>query len=159
MPMLLPDGPEGLRLAWRGLQHVPGGGRLFGKLIGTLAPYTGTIAPEVLQLRHGHASVLLRDRRAVRNHLNSLHAIALMNIAEVATGLALVYSLPKDTRAILTGLSITYHKKARGPITASASVDAPTSSERQELTIEGQLTNDRGEVVATAQARWLIGPA
>jgi acyl-coenzyme A thioesterase PaaI-like protein len=148
-----------VRSLWDRLAGLPGGRRLFSLLLGRLAPYTGSIAPRVRELRTGYARVEMRDRRAVRNHLNSVHAIALMNLAEVSSGLALTYGLPAGARAILTGLSIEYLKKARGTLVAEAELEVPATSERREYEFPSTIRDAGGEVVARAQARWLVGPA
>lgn len=123
-----------------------------------MAPYTGTIRPRVEELREGYARVSMRDRRGVRNHLSSVHAIAMMNLAEVSSGLALLYALPDDARAILTGLSIEYQKKGRGTLTAEALVQVPASNERREYEFDSVIRDAAGDTVATATARWLVGP-
>ncbi len=151
--------PETLRQTWGVLRHAPGGGVLMGQLIGNLAPYTGTIRPEILSLEEGHVRVRMRDRRAVRNHLRSVHAIALMNLGEVATGVAVLSSLSGGMRGIITHLAMDYVKKARGPITAECRAPTPVEGERREYNVEADLTDASGEVVARAHARWLIGPA
>jgi acyl-coenzyme A thioesterase PaaI-like protein len=143
---------------WDRLSPLPGGRRLFSRLLGRMAPYTGTISPRVEELRPGYARVSMRDRRRVRNHLRSVHAIALMNLAEVSSGLALLYGLPADARAILTGLSIEYSKKARGTLTAEAALEVPSTIERREYEFRSVIRDDEGDVVATATARWLVGP-
>ena len=148
-----------LRTAWDSLSKIPGGKRLFSKLVGTMAPYTGSIGALVVELAPGHSKIELRDRRAVRNHLRSIHAVALVNLAEVATGLAISIGLPSGTRGILTGLSIEYLKKARGTLTATCDCTVPETSERREYEIEGLIHNAGGDLVARAKARWLIGPA
>jgi acyl-coenzyme A thioesterase PaaI-like protein len=153
------DPSNPVRSRWDRLRRLPGGRRLFGLLLGRLAPYTGSIQPRILELGAGHARVEMRDRRAVRNHLRSIHAVALMNLAEVASGLALNYSLPPDTRAILAGLSIEYLKKARGTLVATADFEPPSSSERREYEVASEIRDPTGEVVARAVARWLVGPA
>lgn len=147
-----------IRSTWSRLSPLPGGKRVFSRLIGTLAPYTGTIDPLVVELGPGHARVELEDRRRVRNHLRSVHAIALMNLAEVATGLAISAGLPDDARGILSGLSIEYLKKARGRLTAECDCEIPSGSERREYEVVGVIRDRSGDEVARATARWLIGP-
>ncbi|QRK04461.1 DUF4442 domain-containing protein [Archangium violaceum] len=150
---------ETLRRAWSLLRHAPGGGVLMGQLLGNFAPYTGTIRPEVLSLEEGYTRVRMRDRRAVRNHLRSVHAIALMNLGEVATGVAMMSSLPEGLRGIITHLEMDYLKKARGPITAECRAPAAVPNERREYDVQADLTDESGQLVARARARWLIGPA
>lgn len=147
-----------IRSLWDRFAARPGGRLLFSVALGRLAPYTGSISPRVRELRVGYARVEMRDRRAVRNHLRSVHAIALMNLAEVTSGLALMYALPSDARAILLGLSIDFLKKARGTLTAEATLEPPATSERREYEFESIIRDDSGEVVARARARWLVGP-
>ncbi len=152
-------GPSSLRQVWGVLKRVPGGGKVMGALIGRMAPYTGTIRPEVLELDLGRARVAMRDRKAVRNHLNCLHAIALMNLGEASTGSAMMYSMPVGARAIITHLGMEYRKKARGTIVAEATCPVPSSTERKEYVFSADLKDSHGDVVAVATARWLVGPA
>jgi len=147
-----------VRSLWDRFSPLPGGKAIFSRLLGRMAPYTGTIRPRIVELRSGYARVEMADRRRVRNHLNSVHAIALMNLAEVSSGLALTYDLPSDARAILTGLSIEFLKKARGTLTAVAELEVPRTSVRQEYEFESVIRDAAGEVVARAKARWLVGP-
>jgi uncharacterized protein (TIGR00369 family) len=145
-----------IRQLWQRFVHLPRGKWLFSIALSRLAPYTGSISPRVEELRDGYARVAMRDRRAVRNHLNSVHAIALMNLAEVTSGLALTYALPADARAILTGLSIDYLKKARGTLVAEATLEPPTTNERREYEFESRIRDRAGDLVAVARARWLV---
>ena len=147
-----------IRSLWDRLAPLLAGRRLFSFALGRMAPYTGSIRPRVLELRPGFARVAMRDRRAVRNHLDSVHAIALMNLAEVATGLALHYDLPGHARAILTGLSIEFLKKARGELRAEATAPIPAGLEREEIEVTTIVTDSAGDQVARASARWLVGP-
>jgi uncharacterized protein (TIGR00369 family) len=147
-----------IRDMWVRTQSLPRGKRLFSVLLGRMVPYTGSISPRVEELREGYARVSMADRRRLRNHLRSIHAIAVMNLAEVTGGLALNYGLSADARAILTGLSIEYLKKARGRLTAEATIQLPRTNERSEHEFETIVRDETGDEVARARARWLVGP-
>ena len=151
--------PETLiRRQWDAWSRRPGGKRIFSLLLGRMVPYTGTMGARVEELRPGYARATLRDRRRVRNHLRSVHAVALMNLAELATGLSLNYALPPSARSILKGLSIEYHKKARGTLTAEATAPVLEDAAERDLELETVIRDEGGDVVATAKAHWLVGP-
>jgi acyl-coenzyme A thioesterase PaaI-like protein len=147
-----------IRDAWNLLATLPGGKLLFSRLIGRAAPYTGTIGATVVSLRPGWAEVELQDRKAVRNHLSSVHAIALANLAELCGNVALAYSLPDDARFIVSGMSIEYVKKARGTLTAVSECPIPPSSQRREYRVPVSIRDAAGDEVAHAELRSLVGP-
>lgn len=140
------------------LSAIPGGKWLFSRILGMFVPYTGTLGASISILEPGHSKIILRDHRRVRNHLRSVHAIALCNLGEMATGLALMNSLPDKTRGILTGISAKYLKKARGSLVAECFCDIPKNNERQEVEVIGEIRDHEGDLVARIQARWLMGP-
>jgi acyl-coenzyme A thioesterase PaaI-like protein len=147
-----------IRDAWRLLSLLPGGKLLFSRLVGAMAPYTGSIRAQVVELREGYAEVVLHDRRGVRNHLDCVHAIALANLAELAGNVALAYSLPDDARFIVSGMEIEYTKKARGTITAVGEPPVPTSSARAAYQVPVVLRDAKGDEVAKVVLHSLVGP-
>ena len=148
-----------IRKLWKRWATKPGGRWLFSRAVGRVVPYTGSIRADVRQLREGHAVIEMRDRRRLRNHLGSHHAIALANLAEFTTGLPLAYAVQPEGRAILVSLHVDYLKKARGTITGIVDFTPPDAGADTDIEIPVELTDRDGVVVARARARWRVGPA
>ena len=84
--------------------------------------------------------------------------MALANLAEMASGLAVLVSLPAGVQGIVTGFSISYQKKARGLLTAECRVSGLNVTAEQEYEAPVALTDAQGDVVARATARWRLRP-
>jgi acyl-coenzyme A thioesterase PaaI-like protein len=159
LPMPKLDGSRNLiRRAWDLMSQVPGGKAVFSRLVGRMAPYTGTINAQVTVLRTGYSEVAMADRKAVRNHLDCVHAVALANLAELAGNIALMYSLPDDARFIVSGMEIEYVKKARGTIRAIGEAPVPRTNTRAAYDVPVTLRDESGEEVARAVLHSLVGP-
>jgi len=154
----MPAPGERLRALWRRLAPLPGGKVLFSLLLGRLTPYSGTIGARVEELAPGFCRAALRDRRRVRNHLASVHAMALANFAELTSGLAVLAGLAPGVQGIVTGFSISYQKKARGRLIAECRVTGleVTAERAQEAAVT--ISDATGEVVARATAQWRLRP-
>lgn len=152
------DASHGARLlrAWQRLHGKPGGKWLFSRLVGRMAPYTGTIGAMVVELSPGRAVVMLKDRRAVRNHLRSIHAIALANLGELASGLAASAALPPGVRGIPTSITIDYLHKARGTLTATGTADLPDITEPATAEVLADIRDAAGVTVATVRVCWAL---
>ena len=159
MPRSLASPGRSLRDAWRRLRPLPGGRTLFSLGLGRLVPYSGSIGARVELLEAGHARVTLRERRAVRNHLRSVHAVALVNLMELASGLSMLAGLPDELRAIVLRLEVDFVKKARGRLTAECRCTPPQAAEEQEVWLEPVVTDATGDVVARGRVQWLVRPA
>lgn len=144
--------------AWSLLAPIPGGRWLFSRLLGLLVPYSGSIRARVRELEPGRAVLSLRERRGIRNHLSSIHAVALANLAELAGGLAMTLALPPEVRGIPVRIEIEYHRKARGTITAFGRADPPPAlRDEAESVASAELRNRAGQVVAEARITWRLG--
>ena len=100
----------------------------------------------------------MRDRPGLRNHLRSVHAIALANLAELTGNIAVAYGMPDDARFIVAGLEMRYLKKARGTLRGVCEAPVPTSNAREEVDVHVRIVDTSGEVVATSVLHTLIGP-
>lgn len=143
---------------WERFSKLPGGNRLFSLLLGRFTPYSGSIRARVIKVDAGYARVIMRDRRRVRNHLNSIHAIALINLGEIATGLAVLSTLSEEMRGIVVSIKADYVKKARGDLVAEASFKlAQTIDDNSRYEVQANLCDLSGEIVTIVTATWLIG--
>jgi acyl-coenzyme A thioesterase PaaI-like protein len=88
----------------------------FSAMIGQVAPYFASIAPQFVELRAGYAEVTFPKRREVLNHLGTVHAIALCNAAELAAGTMTDASIPTGYRWIPRGMTVEYLAKAKGDV-------------------------------------------
>jgi len=126
---------------------------------GRIVPYSGNIKAEVIELGNGEVKIAMNDRRGVRNHLKSIHAIALANLGELASGLAMFSKVSNETRAIVVDLEIKYIKKARGRLIAIGKatppevIDSPTRS-----IVEAEIKDSSNDIVATINVHWLLSP-
>ena len=101
--MQTPDTNRVLAL-YRRLADVPLGRRIFSFLVCHRAPYFATIRPRFERLEPGLAVVCMRKRRAVENHIRSVHALAMGNLCELAAGTLMEVSVPPDMRWIPRGI-------------------------------------------------------
>lgn len=144
---------------WRTLDRWPGGARLFDFLLARMVPYSGTVRPRVRALEPGRCRARMRERRAVRNHLDSVHATALATLGELVTGLATLTALPAGVRGIVTALEAEYEKKARGVLTAECRTEPselPRPGGSVEHAVEGGIRDEGGDRVATVRATWRL---
>ena len=103
---------------YKKLIQMPMGSRLFSKAVCVAAPFFGSIKPHMTELRPGYCRVEMKNRRSVQNHLKTVHAVAMCNMAELAGGTMTEVSVPKGSRWIPSGMSVKYLKKAKTDLVA-----------------------------------------
>ncbi len=151
--------PTALRL-WQRLGGTSPGRWLFSRVVCLKAPYFASIAPRILRLEPGCCEARLDQRRKVQNHIGTVHAIALCNLAELCAGLVTDVSLPADMRWIPQEMTVRYLKKASGRITATArpGTELRSSAEPYAATIAVSLVDARGQEVSSADIRMWLSP-
>ena len=150
---------ERLISAWRRLGGNPLGRWVFNQAVGLTVPYSGSTSPRVQEISPGRARVHLHDKRRVRNHLSSIHAIALANVLELTSGLAMMAALSSDVRGIVRSLEVHYHKKARGLLEVTSECQPPSSlTENTEFLATAEARDASGDVVSSISVTWILGP-
>lgn len=145
---------------YRRMIRWPGGRWLFSRAVCLRVPYFGTIAPRVLVLESGRCEARIADRRRVHNHLGTVHAIALCNLAELCAGMMCEASLSPSMRWIPKGMTVEYLKKARGTMHAVATPDVPIveSPSGYDLPITVPVRDTAGEEVFRARITMWLTP-
>ena len=145
---------------WRKLSARPAGKWLFSRLVCLKAPPFASMAPRLLTLEPGLGVARIRHRRRVQNHIGTVHAIALCNLAEFVGGLTCDVTIPRSMRWIPKGMQVEYVAKAIGTMTATARPlgEALESSGGHELPFEVVVANDAGEAVFRAVIDMWVSP-
>ncbi|TJZ73491.1 hotdog fold domain-containing protein [Chitiniphilus eburneus] len=145
--------------AWRRLSPLPMGRWLFSRLVCFKAPYFGSVKPRFEVLEPGRAEVTLRKRRAVLNHIGTVHAIAMCNIAELAAGTMTDISLPLTHRWIPRGMQVQYLKKAETSLRAIATGVLPREwGDGGAWPVEVAIVDLAGTVVMRATIEMWVSP-
>ena len=116
------DSPQVLQIYDR-MSRWPAGRWLFTRVVCFRAPYFGSIRPCFVDLRAGLAEARMRKRRAVQNHIGTVHAIAMANLCELVAGTMIEVTLPSSMRWIPKGMKIEYRGKAATDLRARAQLD------------------------------------
>lgn len=145
---------------WQRLNGSAFGRWLFARLVCWRAPYFGSIKPSLEVLQPGLARARVRRRRAVTNHIGTVHAIALCNLAEFCAGLLTEVSIPADMRWIPKGMQVAYLKKASGHVRGEARIEPlpPSSAEAYELKVPVSVHDARDELVFRAEIVMWVSP-
>ncbi len=124
------------------------------------APYFGSISPTITRLENSRCEAIIKDRRAVHNHIGSVHAIALCNLAELCAGVMTDASLPKDMRWIPKGMTVEYLKRAKGRLHAIATPMIPiiSSAAGYDLPVNVDVLDASGDKVFHAEIRMWMSP-
>ena len=145
---------------YRRLEDKPAGKWLFSKLVCWKAPYFGSIAPRIVDLSAERGVARIAHRRRVSNHIGTVHAIALCNLAEFVGGLACDAGTPAGMRWIPKGMQVEYLKKAMGTMTAVATpAFAPRVAEAgYALPYDISVTDPQGVEVFRARIDMWLSP-
>ncbi len=121
------------------------------------ALYFGSIGPRFEALRPGFCQVAIRKRRAVLNHLGSVHAIAMCNMAELAGGTMMEVTVPPTHRWIPKGMTVQYLEMAKSDLVATATPRTRLDvSEANEFQVDVAVRDEHGQTVfAAAIAMWI----
>ena len=130
-------------------------------------PYNAHLGLEVVEVGPGRGVVRLPDDERLRNHVGTQHAGGLFSAAEAASGAAFVGAFAEKLAGITPlarSASIQYVALARGPITATATLEEDASALLERLDAEGkvqfpvrvELADEHDAAVAEVTVDWHV---
>jgi acyl-coenzyme A thioesterase PaaI-like protein len=132
------------------ISKLPAGNWLFSKAVSVVAPYFGSIKPRFDDLRPNFCQISIKKRRRVQNHIGTVHAIAMCNMAELAGGTMTDVSVPKKARWIPAGMTVQYVKKAKTDLVAVADGTGLDWTVNGDIIVPVIVKDTAGETVFTA---------
>lgn len=136
----------------------PAGNWLFSRAVCFKAPYFASISPTITLLEPGRCEGVIQHRRRISNHIGTVHAIAMCNLAELVAGVMVDATLPADMRWIPKGMEVKYQAKALGTLKAVATPALPivSAANGYDLPVEVSVTDAAGvEVFHATIAMWV----
>jgi hypothetical protein len=103
-------------------KKLPFGLWLFSRVLCFKAPYFSSVRPTFTVLEPGKGEAVIRKRRAVQNHLGTVHAIAIANLCEFVAGVTMEVTLPNSHRWIPKSMKINYLAKAGSDVFAKTTI-------------------------------------
>ena len=136
--------------AYNTCQRIPLGKTIFSQLVCSQAPYFGSIKPRFQELRPGLCEITMKKRRAVQNHLKSVHAIAMCNICELTAGTLLEVTLPQEYRWIPNRMTVEYLKIAKTDLKAHGQIESVDWANTTEFPMTIDVSDTNGVEVMRA---------
>lgn len=143
---------------WQKLESKPLGKTIFSKIICWKAPYFATIKPRFKEMRPGFSRVSMRKRRAVHNHIQTIHAIALCNLAEIGAGTMMEASLSRNMRWLPKGMDVQYLKKAETDVEATCVATDIADGPARDVVVRVEIKDAAGNLVTRADITMYVTP-
>jgi uncharacterized protein (TIGR00369 family) len=131
---------------------------LFSFMVCKKAPYFATIKPRFEVLEVGRAQVSMKKRRSVENHIGTVHAIAMCNLAEIAGGTLTEVSIPQSMRWLPKGMTVTYLKVAKSDVTAFATLPTVEEGSARDVPAHVDIKDEDGNIVCQADITMYVSP-
>ena len=143
---------------WEKLRGVPGGSRVFSTVFSWKAPYFRSVRPRFVQVSPNYASLTLPKRRAVQNHIGTVHAIAVCNGLEAAMGALAEATVPDGKRWLPKGMEVEYLAKSTTDLVCTAETTEADWAGAPDVPVAVKATRKDGTVVVRGTIRLWVTP-
>jgi acyl-coenzyme A thioesterase PaaI-like protein len=132
---------------------------LFTRALCRRAPYFASIKPYFLELRPTLCVVVMPRHRATSGPGETVHALAIANLCELAVSTVTEVTLPSTMSWHTRGMTIEYLRRAESDVTATARLDKTEWGEAQNIAIPVSAVDRNGTEVVRAVITVRVEPA
>jgi acyl-coenzyme A thioesterase PaaI-like protein len=130
---------------------------------GTMVKFTGTAGIIIEELNDQKAVISLKNKKAVQNHIGSVHAVASILIAESASGYVVGMNIPDSSVPVIKTIKADYTKRAKGDMKAVASltkaqISSMRTKEKGETSVKVTVTDGEGKEPIIMEMIWAWTP-
>lgn len=123
----------------------------------------GTASLKILGTDGKSVTFFQENKKKVQNHIGSVHAAAMVLLAESATGFIVGINLPGDKLPLIKSMNLDYVKRASGDMKATASltneqIQLMQTSEKGEVLVKVVVTDENDIEPVIAQMLWAWVP-
>ncbi len=137
--------------------------RAFSVVFGRAVKYFRTSGLKFEWIEPNHAIVLIKNRTPVQNHIGTVHAVAMIMIAESATGALVGLNVPANAIPVIKRMEVDYRKRAVGDMRAEAmltqeQIAMMQTQERGEVDVAVTITDGESKEPIFVRAIWAWTP-
>lgn len=145
------------------LAPLPASRQLTTLALRRTVPFLGSAGVSFVAAGPRFATLALRDRRRVHNHIRGVHSCAAALLAEATSGFALALCLPDDRLYLVSRMEVDYVARMRGGLVATARITEEDATrlmqeERGEVTIDVEIVDEAEASPLTARLTWAWRP-
>lgn len=147
-----------LRRAVDTLGGTAAGRYVIGRALCAKAPYFASISPRFTHFGPRRVEATVRFRRAVQNHIGSVHAIVMCNLAELVGGSCVELEVDPSLRWIPVGMTVRYERIARSDIRGVCDVTGVDLSTPGDRAVPVEVFDESGQRVFSADITMRLSP-
>lgn len=137
--------------------------KAFTVIFGRAVKYFRTSGLRFDWIEPNHSIVVIKNRKYVQNHIGTVHAVAMIMIAESATGALVGLNVPGNAVPVIKRMEVDYRKRASGDMRAEAmltpeQITMMQNEERGEVDVAVTITDAENKEPIFVRAVWAWTP-
>ncbi|WP_288107952.1 DUF4442 domain-containing protein [Limnobacter sp.] len=137
--------------------------KAFTVIFGRAVKYFRTSGLRFEWIEPNHSIVVIKNRKYVQNHIGTVHAVAMIMIAESATGALVGLNVSGNAVPVIKRMEVDYRKRASGDMRAEAMLTSEQitmmqTEERGEVDVAVTITDAENKEPIFVRAVWAWTP-